>query len=171
MARQKIRECTIAPHSVFVSTTPDGERIATDRFVLWRLGLAPDSLREALAHVPDGEYSISAGGAVKTVSTSAPPGAAVERLLRPEPLPTEAAPTPLLFSYGSSIGRVWLADGVCFGLNDRLDFTGYRLHPTGGPSKALKVFRGDELAGLAITVRISLEAQDVAKILANQVAA
>lgn len=166
--RQKIRQCTIAPHSSYLTTMPDGRRVFTDRYMLWLLDQAPDSLRDALVHMPDGEYAISAGGAVKTVSTSAPAGNAIGRLLDPEPLPTEAVPSPLLFAYAGSIGRVWLSDGVAFGLNNVLDFTGYLLHPTGGPTKALKIFRGDELAGLAITVRISEEVQDVAGVLAAQ---
>ena len=137
---------------VFVSTEESG-RYVTDRYSLWRLdGLEGRSkLAETLRLLPDGCYTVSAGGAAR-VNTSYTAVPTCARLIPEEWEDELLERTDVLIDHDNSISRVYLNAAGPVLLNNQYVLTGATVKRARGKSVA-GIFHKDELTGIIMPRR------------------
>lgn len=162
MALTPIKNTLLELERVFVATVDD-TRWVTDRFTLWNLTLlhGRSKLAQALDVVPDGAYTLTAGGAVRYVDYSAE----VPNLGRIIPSVHDAgdALTPegvTVETGGGKLARLYTSEtGEIVALDARLELGGYRVHVnTAGDNKPVLLLTGrledPELAGIVMPIRL-----------------
>lgn len=126
---RRIGQTLLNLDDVFLATGADGVRRVTDRFVVWEFEMLPRGAKivEVLRHVPDGAYTLTAGGVVRAHYrfTDVP---TIERVM-----PTEVGdalrPLPIVVDHKHHGARLYISDTGCVtGIDTRLDLTGMNLH-------------------------------------------